>query len=513
MKHPPKAFTQLAWLLAAALATTAGCSSDRPTNDPTAGTLAVVLADGSELVSVDWTISGGALTDDLTGTIDVGDDGDTISTQISGIPVALGYTVALVGVTDRGASCSGSADFDIPEAGAVALASVTLNCGAGEDRGDGDVIVEGEVNRCPTVSMVVSPLSAEIGNTIDLSASATDADGHAVTYAWSVSEGTIADPSAASTVYTCTTAGSFGLQLVVDDGYDCDVTRVAQIECTEHDDGDDGDGHDDDGDGHDDDGDGHDDDGDGHDDDGDGHDDDGDGHDDDGDGHDDDGDGHDHDDDGDGHGHGGEDDGSGEPVSYQAGHADLAFEFDALEGEFEVVLFAEGATVNGEDDVDGAYNIGRVSVQTDATFTRPAVDSDFFAPLCVANNESLYWLPQGNADASSADVPFMGIAAEVDAGMFVGDVLNLELVSVESPAGTGAYSMWKDGFPPGFRMSSCDGVDSSDVSQLAIGHDHFNMGFAGDPGLWTVRYRVSGELVEDGTTPATEFEVVYDIGQ
>ncbi len=44
-----------------------------------------------------------------------------------------------------------------------------------------------------------------------------------------------------------------------------------------------------------------------------------------------------------------------------------------------------------------------------------------------------------------------------------------------------------------------------------IGHDHFNMGFAGAPGIWTVRYRVSGELVEDGSTPSAEFDVTYDI--
>ena len=97
-------------------------------------------------------------------------------------------------------------------------------------------------------------------------------------------------------------------------------------------------------------------------------------------------------------------------------------------------------------------------------------------------------------------------------GVFVGDALSMELVSVDSPAGTGAYSIWKDGFPPDFAMSSCDGIDATDGIVLPPGHDHFNMGFANDgAGVWDVTYRVGGERVSDGSTLSEEFTVHYEI--
>lgn len=433
MKDSPNRFPGSAWLVAVALSALAACADDGGNQDHVdSGSLAVVIGDGSELASVDWTISGGALTQSLSGTIDT--SGDVISAHIDSIPVGTGYTIELVGTTTSGLTCAGSAGFDIPTAGAVAMASVVLNCGGGQ--GDGSVVVDGEVNNCPTVAVTVSPLSAEVGETINLSASATDSDGDAVTYSWSASAGTVAQPDAASTTYECTAAGTATVELVVDDGFGCDVTRAVDVTCT---------------------------------------------------------------------------DAAGAFTSYQAGHADLAFEFDPLTGEFEVILEAEGATIDGVAGVDGVFDISTVQISTDARFTRPTGDGGAFDQLCVAEGDELFWLPQGNADASMADVPFMGIAAEVDPGLFVGDVLDFQLISVDGPGGSGSYSMWKDGFPPDFRLSSCDGIDAADATQLPIGHDHFNMGFAGAPGLWTVRYRVSGELVSGDPSPSVEFDVTYDI--
>lgn len=199
-------------------------------------------------------------------------------------------------------------------------------------------------------------------------------------------------------------------------------------------------------------------------------------------------------------------------VEYTAGHGDIAFEFTVTDGAFEVLVEAEGATIDGVPDVDGQFDVDGVRIVTDATFTRPTADGGVFDALCVGPGEAVSWLPQGNGDAASLGVPFVGIAAEVASGVFVDDRLTLELVSVASPSGTGAYSLWKDGFPPNFAISSCDGIDGSDALSLPIGHDHFNMGFADTmPGLWDVTYRVSGELASDGTTPAAQFTVTFEV--
>lgn len=199
-------------------------------------------------------------------------------------------------------------------------------------------------------------------------------------------------------------------------------------------------------------------------------------------------------------------------VEYEAGHGDLAFEFNVVDGELEALIEAEGATIDGVPNVTGEFDISRVKITTNATFARPAVDGGAFAPLCVEPGQTVGWLPQGNRDASDNNVPFVGIAAEVPAGVFVEDKLTLELTSVVSPTGLGSYSIWKDGFPPSFKMSSCNGIDPEDSMDLAIGHDHYNMGFADAvPGLWAVTYRVSGQLVADGSRSELTFTVHYEI--
>jgi len=187
-------------------------------------------------------------------------------------------------------------------------------------------------------------------------------------------------------------------------------------------------------------------------------------------------------------------------VQYTAGHADLALELELTpSGEFEVFLEAEGATIDGVPNTDAVLPIEDIEVVTDAIFTVPAGGGAFFAQTCAAEGDNLFWLPQSNGDAASNDVPFMGLALEADAGIFTGDVVTLSLTSVSSPSGSGHYSVWKDGFPPDFRMASCDGIDGSDSMSLPLGHDHFNMGFADVAGEWEIGYQVSGELSGGGT--------------
>jgi uncharacterized membrane protein YgcG len=194
-------------------------------------------------------------------------------------------------------------------------------------------------------------------------------------------------------------------------------------------------------------------------------------------------------------------------VDYTVGHADLGLEFAFNEGEFEVFLHAEGATIDGVPGTEAELPIESVRIITGAVFTRPSPDGGLFANLCVDPGQSLWWLPQANGDASAFGVPFMGIANEAPAGVFVGDQVTLSLVAVSSPSGTGHYSMWKDGFPPQFKMSSCNGIDGSDAMVVPQGHDHFNMGFT-EVGAWQVTYRVTGALVGGGAASA-DFNVNY----
>lgn len=208
-------------------------------------------------------------------------------------------------------------------------------------------------------------------------------------------------------------------------------------------------------------------------------------------------------------------DGAGDtcdPIYYTGGHGDLGFEFEMADSELEIRLHVVGATVDGVSDVLDEFPLEPVHLVTHATFTRPAPDDGVFAPLCVEPGESVFWLPQGNSAATTAGVPFLGIANEVPSGVFIDDMLDLALVDVVSPTGSGAYSLWKDGFPPEFYLASCDGIDSADVMSIPAGHDHFNMGFANDSaGTWEIRYRVSGALAADGSIASQDFSVYYDI--
>jgi len=193
---------------------------------------------------------------------------------------------------------------------------------------------------------------------------------------------------------------------------------------------------------------------------------------------------------------------------YTSGHGDLAVGFEG--GALEPHIHSDDAVINGVVRIDEEFSFEDTLVVTDAMFTRPNTDFGFFAGLGVANGQSVYWLPQGNSDATLFGVPFFGIEFEAEIGDFVGNKIDLTLVSVDSPTGLGQLSLWKDGFPPTFYFSTANGIDGSDLLTMVLGHDHYNWGFS-EAGLWGVNLLATGTLVGGGVL-TENFTMFVDAG-
>lgn len=87
-------------------------------------------------------------------------------------------------------------------------------------------------NACPTVTkLVVTPRKAALGEEISVAAAATDPDGDSITYQWTSSAGSFADPSAASTTYLCENQGTHTLSITVSDPEGCATTSTAEVAC------------------------------------------------------------------------------------------------------------------------------------------------------------------------------------------------------------------------------------------------------------------------------------------
>ena len=93
---------------------------------------------------------------------------------------------------------------------------------------DGYIVeFEGCNNTPPTVS-VSGPAQAVINSQVTFTAAASDADGDALTYSWSV-DGVAASGTAASFTQTFTTAGLHTVDVTVNDGHGNSVTQSTQI--------------------------------------------------------------------------------------------------------------------------------------------------------------------------------------------------------------------------------------------------------------------------------------------
>jgi len=100
---------------------------------------------------------------------------------------------------------------------------------------------------------------------------------------------------------------------------------------------------------------------------------------------------------------------------------------------------------------------------------------------------------------------FLGFGAEeVESGVFIGDVLRMELASVTGAGDFAVYSF--DGFGnPIVHINSADGISAADFFQVvAGGHTDLNWAFSA-PGTYRIGFRARGTLVTGNV------EVVSDI--
>jgi hypothetical protein len=229
------------WIVLCALAAPvafAGCSSDSTTSEGTGSLgLNLELAPGVTINEVDWEITGGDM-EPMSGTIDTSAPGSTASVEVFGLPPGDGYTVTLTATDESGeVSCGGDADFSV-EVGVSTDVMVFLNCKLPNRLGG--VRVNGKFNICAELAkVVVSPLQTSVGNDISLSAQGVDAEQDDIAYLWTASSGSIADPAAQETTFTCTEAGESNIMIAVsDDGFEyCMAAWSIPVTCVDGDGG------------------------------------------------------------------------------------------------------------------------------------------------------------------------------------------------------------------------------------------------------------------------------------
>jgi hypothetical protein len=187
----------------------------------------LTLAGGQHVNTVSWTISGGAFTD--SGTLDVsGSQG--ISFLAGGIPPGSGYQITLTATSvDGSVTCAGQSTFSVA-ARATTNVNVAMQCQtAGSEAGAANI--SGSTYNCAAWSSVtVEPAETNVGSSVLAAATATGPNPAAFTFAWSAPSGTFDTPNAATTHFTCTTAGVVTLTVTVGDGpvpagAACDATR------------------------------------------------------------------------------------------------------------------------------------------------------------------------------------------------------------------------------------------------------------------------------------------------
>lgn len=100
----------------------------------------------------------------------------------------------------------------------------------------GALEVTASFNRCPTLTLNVSPATANVGQSIMVTGAGVDPDGDPLTYSLDANSGYFNDPSSSHTSFVCTTPGPVQITLTVSDG-SCKMMQSIPIFCLGTEDG------------------------------------------------------------------------------------------------------------------------------------------------------------------------------------------------------------------------------------------------------------------------------------
>jgi 3D (Asp-Asp-Asp) domain-containing protein len=203
------------------------------------------LPDGTNISTVNYTVSGGPQNVTRSGEIDVANS-TKLSFRIGNLPVGTGYTMALAATTSAGVSCGGSANFAVENNEVTAL-TMDLVCGGAGGSGVGfDVDSNGDVTvtvtvvndggtsgggGCPLVSGISAlPAETKVGSSVSLEGYPTSTNG--VSYSWQASTGAFSSPTAAATKYTCQSAGDQTLTFQITKSGCTPSSKPVTVTCT-----------------------------------------------------------------------------------------------------------------------------------------------------------------------------------------------------------------------------------------------------------------------------------------
>jgi len=124
-----------------------------------------------------------------------------------------------------------STGWQAPTASGTATITVTVTDGReGSDSKNLSIFVKPLGNRPPSINSVTGPDSITVGGTAELSCSASDPDGDALTYHWECSAGGLSSPTGQTvTFYAPQNPGDVTVTVVVDDGRQLADTASMQV--------------------------------------------------------------------------------------------------------------------------------------------------------------------------------------------------------------------------------------------------------------------------------------------
>ena len=236
----------LALIAAVAGGVVAGCSGTQSKSPSGAGEgaantvgLALQPVAGVTLNTVHFVVTkAGVTTPVLEGDLPTPGTAKTFNVALP-VPVGTGYTLSLSGVSVESAAitCAGSAGpFNVLPNQTTNLMTMLVCTDA--NNGSANHVVTVKTDACPHLIVdyvLVTPNSANTGETIGTFSNAHDTDGKPVTYAWKVATpalGTFAAVTSANTTFTCVTAGNLVDVTMTASNGQCSKSLTTQVSCT-----------------------------------------------------------------------------------------------------------------------------------------------------------------------------------------------------------------------------------------------------------------------------------------